>query len=107
MVPFLVGSTAYNAHVQHMALALQEANRLVAFVTSGGGSLPRGWSRAGREFFRRHAPRLNQQLVRRAVTVAPELVETRWRWEVPRLVANRLNAHRIQDWRGGSGGLAL
>ena len=68
---FLVGSTAHNTHVQHIARALYESNALHAFVTGGVDSFrspPLRWAR--------HAaavalPGASRQLSRRAVTEVP------------------------------------
>jgi len=105
--PFLVATTAYNAHVQHMARALYEADALSAYVTGGVDHFPRGLASVKREAIRRWLPGLDRQLRRRAVTEVPaDLVHAQWGWEIPRLIANRAGAPRLEDWCWERGDLA-
>jgi len=103
----LVGATAHNAHVQHMVLALHEQQALAAYVTSGVDCFPRGAARLVREALRRWVPRADREIRRRSVSVPCDVVRTRWRWELPRVVLNRLGARRVEDWWWEQSELAL
>jgi glycosyltransferase involved in cell wall biosynthesis len=106
--PFLVGTTAYNPHVQQMVRALYETDALYAYVSGGVDHFPRGLARASRETIRTWLPVLNRQLERRSVRELPgRLIESRWRWEIPRLLANRLGALEWEDWCWEHGELEL
>src|SRR6187455_2558713 len=93
------GASANNDHVQHMARALYEANRLACYVTGAADVWP---SPAGR-FARRvlgAVPGLDRQLSRRATSsVPPSVVRPRWGWDLARTIAGagRFDA-RAQDW---------
>src|SRR5262245_3457654 len=91
-----------------MVRALYEAERLFAYVSGGVDRFSGGLTGAGRHAIRAWLPRLNRQLERRAVRDIPaEFVEGRWRWEVPRLLANRFGSLEWEDWCWEHGELDL
>jgi glycosyltransferase involved in cell wall biosynthesis len=101
---FLVGTSAHNMHVQSMVRALYEADALAAYVAGGVDVVHGRFGRYVRTAVSRLAPPLDRSLAKRAVLEVPSnLVEARWRWEAPRLVANRLGAIRFEDrlWERG------
>lgn len=105
---FLVGTTAYNAHVQHMVRALDEAGALYQFRTAGADSFSGAWSGAARRLLASWSPRADRQLRRRAVPGLPaDRVHSTWTWEVLRLAAARLGALRVEDWCWEHGEWAL
>ena len=82
-----------------MALAFAEQGALAAYFTGGVDVFPPGVIRVLRSAARHWAPQISRQLERRAVSgVPPPLVHARWRWELPRLAANRLGAPTLEDW---------
>jgi glycosyltransferase involved in cell wall biosynthesis len=104
---FLVGTSAYNVHVQQMVLALLERDALDTYVTGGVDCFQTGLRGVVRQALRAGAPSLDRELGRRAIGIPCEMVETRWRWEVPRIVANRIGARRVEDWWWERGERAL
>ncbi len=96
---FLVGTTAYNRHMQQTALALHEAAALGAYCT-GFVDRDRRAPVSLRRVLGRVAPAVDRELHRRRLPAVPEeLVRTRPRWEFPRAVAGRLGApSRLVDW---------
>ncbi|HEY6357003.1 MAG TPA: hypothetical protein VIX35_02090, partial [Vicinamibacterales bacterium] len=101
---FLVGTSAHNMHVQSMVRALHEADALAAYIAGGVDVVHGRLGRYVRTAVSRFAPPLDRSLAKRAVLEVPSsLVEARWRWEAPRLVANRLGAIRFEDrlWERG------
>lgn len=101
---FLVGTSAHNMHVQSMVRALHEADALAAYVAGGVDVVHGRLGRYLRAAVSRLAPPLDRTLAKRGVREVPSgLVEARWRWEAPRLVANRLGAVRFEDrlWERG------
>ncbi|MCC7007741.1 MAG: glycosyltransferase family 4 protein [Acidobacteria bacterium] len=98
MTRVLVGTSAYNAHVQHMALSLHEHGRLLEYVTSGLDCFDRGPARLARRALSAAAPGVSRELERRTPLVPCAAVRTRWRWELPRVAVRRLGARRLEDW---------
>lgn len=96
---FLVGTTAYNRHMQQTALALHEAAALGAYCT-GFVDRDRRAAVSLRRVLGRVAPVVDRELHRRRLPAVPEeLVRTRPRWEFPRAAAGRLGAPpRLVDW---------
>ena len=105
----LVGTSAYNTHVQNMVRALYEADALHAFVTGGVDSFRHPVWRAARRMMARVFPGVSRQLARRSVADVPaDLVHARWSWEAPRVAASQLGfAPRIEDWAWEKGERAL
>lgn len=97
MRPLLVGTSAYNLHVQHIVGALADHGALVEYVT-GGVDCFRGWLGGGRRIIRRWVPVADRELSRRAVVVPCDRIRTRWRWELPRVILSRTGARRVEDW---------
>jgi glycosyltransferase involved in cell wall biosynthesis len=95
----LVGTTAYNRHMQQTALALHEAAALGAYCT-GFVDRDRRAAVSLRRVLGRVAPAVDRELRRRRLPAVPEeLVRTRPRWELPRTVAARLGAPApLVDW---------
>ena len=67
---FVLGATAYNDHVQQMARALFEVDRLVCYMTGAVDVWHGRWSRGLRERAA-YLPGLDRQLARRAITHVP------------------------------------
>ena len=93
------GASANNDHVQQMARALYEANRLACYVTGAVDV----WPSAAGQLARRvlgTVPALDRHLARRGITsVPPSVVRPRWGWDLARTIAGagRMDA-RAQDW---------
>lgn len=98
--PFVVGSTAYNAHVQHIARSLFEAGALRAFVTGGADSQRTAVNRRLRNAIANIAPTADRELRRRAIAQVPaELVHAHWAWESVRMAAGRIfGSPGLEDW---------
>ncbi|NOT55741.1 MAG: glycosyltransferase family 4 protein [Deltaproteobacteria bacterium] len=97
---FLLGTAAYNQHIQQIALALHEAGVLGAYYSTGVDHYHLARAHSARQLLAILAPALDRQLQRRRIVTIPnELVHADWLWELPRtLVAKvRLN-NRVQDW---------
>lgn len=96
---FVLGATAYNDHVQQMARALFEVDRLVCYMTGAVDVWHSRWSRGLREGAAQ-VPALDRQLARRAITHVPgDVVTPRWGWDLVRTVANVAGAGAgAQDW---------
>lgn len=105
----LVGTSAYNTHVQNMARALYEADALHAYVTGGVDSFRHPLVRTARRLVARALPGFSRQLARRSVADLPaDRVRAHWAWEAPRVVASQLGfASRIEDWAWERGERAL
>jgi glycosyltransferase involved in cell wall biosynthesis len=105
---FVIGASARNDHVQQMARALHDVNRLACYVTGAVDVWHSPWMRGMRSGLA-HVPRINRQLSRRAITEVPaELVQTSWSWDLARTVAGAVGAGRLtQDWLWEKGELAL
>ncbi len=97
---FLLGTAAYNQHIQQIALALHEAGVLGAYYTTGVDHYRLASTKAARRFLATVAPALDRQLQRRRiVTVPTEMVHADWLWELPRTIAAQARVDdRIQDW---------
>lgn len=97
---FLLGTAAYNHHVQHVALALHEARTLGAYYSAGVDNYRSASTRFARRLIATLAPPIDRQLRRRRIETIPEdLVHCNWTWELPRAVAARLRLDvRVQDW---------
>ncbi len=96
----LVGTSAHNSHVQNMVRALYQTGSLYAYF-SGGVDVWRGSTlRRVREWVGNGLPPLGRELSRRSVCGIPnDLVRSRWRWELPRVIAGRFSAAmRVEDW---------
>ncbi|HTK29895.1 MAG TPA: glycosyltransferase family 4 protein [Vicinamibacterales bacterium] len=95
----LVGTVAYNPHVQNMALALHEAGALQAYMSAGVDAFHAPALAAARRVAARWG-RLDRELSRRRVSGIPVgLVRSRWRWELPRTIGSRLRLDdRLVDW---------
>ena len=99
-VRWLVGSTAYNVHIQNIARAIYEADDLYEFRTGGVDNVrwpPLRWARQGVSVA---LPGLDRQLSRRQVSqLPPEVVRANWLWELPRVLASRLTSgESLEDW---------
>jgi glycosyltransferase involved in cell wall biosynthesis len=105
----LVGTSAYNAHVQHMVRALYEADALHSFVTGGVDSFRHPLARLVRRVAGWTIPGLNREMSRRSVAGVPAgRVHARWSWEAPRVAASRMGfAPRLEDWAWDRGERAL
>jgi glycosyltransferase involved in cell wall biosynthesis len=96
---FLLGTAAYNMHVQQIGRALHEAGALAAYVTAGVDSYRNPVVRRARQLVGRQLPFVDRELRRRSVSeLPPELIHTRWWWELPRVVAGRLRSVALEDW---------
>lgn len=97
---FVLGTTAYNTHVQQMARALYEASGLFRYVTGGVDVFRRRPLVVVRRQIARRLPALDAQLARRRVEDLPaELIHTRWHWEFARVLAAHQGAvPRLEDW---------
>jgi glycosyltransferase involved in cell wall biosynthesis len=97
---FLLGTYAYNRHVQNIALSLHEAGILGACYAAGVDNYRPAPATALRRFLERTAPGMDRQLKRRRITTIPnEMVHADWLWEIPRTLASKFGADdRIQDW---------
>lgn len=86
---FLFGTNSYNAHAQQMALALDEAGALAAYVTSGVDSYRTPFGRAVRRLAAA-VPGVDRELSRRApLPIDPDRIRSRWLWELARVAASR------------------
>lgn len=96
----LLGTVAHNQHIRNIARALHEAEMLAGFWTGGVDVWRTRRSRAAREIASAVWPKLDALLSRRQVPDLPtDLVVPDWRWEGPRLIADRLrNGAMIKDW---------
>ena len=96
----LFGTGAYHQHAQQMALALVEREALAGYWSGGVDVFVNPLARRLRASLPYVAPRLARELSRRAVSAVPHRhVRSRWRWELPRVVASRANVdERIVDW---------
>ncbi len=89
---FLLGTVAYNSHIQNIALALYEAGALGAFYTGGVVNSAQFLSR-----IRKFVPSCvisewEQRMARRHVRTIPQhLVHSDWSWEVPRMLVKQLS----------------
>jgi glycosyltransferase involved in cell wall biosynthesis len=108
-VNVLVGTSAYNTHVQNMVRALYEADALHAFVTGGVDSFRHPLVRLARRVVARAWPGASRQLARRSVADLPaDRVRAHWGWEAPRVAASQLGfAPRLEDWAWEKGERAL
>ena len=100
----LVGASAHNTHVQNMARALDEGGALFSYVTNGVDSFKHPLARMARSFVAQRLPSVDRQLRRRAVPDVPaDRIHSRWLWEVPRLITNRIDAVEWEDrlWEHG------
>ncbi len=97
---FLLGTAAYNSHIQNIALALYEAGALGAFFTGGVDNYRHCFTRQLRSVIASHAPALDKQLARRRIqTIPDELIYSSWLWEGGRTLSSRLRMNPlIQDW---------
>jgi glycosyltransferase involved in cell wall biosynthesis len=96
---FVLGASAYNDHVQQMARALYEANRLACYVTGAVDVWRTSWARGVRQALGQ-LPGVERQLSRRAIRQVPsDLVRARWGWDLARTAASvaGLDA-KTQDW---------
>ena len=96
----LVGTSAHNSHVQNMVRALYETGSLYAYFSGGVDVWHGSTIRRVRELVGNGLPPLGRELSRRAVCGIPDdLVRSRWRWELPRVIAGRFSAAmRVEDW---------
>jgi glycosyltransferase involved in cell wall biosynthesis len=96
---FVLGASARNDHVQQMARALYEANRLACYVTGAVDVWHGTWARGVRRAIGR-LPGVERQLSRRAIRqVPPDLVLARWGWDLARTAASVAGLDiRTQDW---------
>jgi len=106
---FLLATGAYNANVQHIALALHEAGALVAYHTGCVDHYRRAWPRRLRSAVAALAPGVDQALKRRRISVIPEtLIRAHLGWEGARTVAGKLElSARVEDWLWERGELSL
>jgi glycosyltransferase involved in cell wall biosynthesis len=107
-VSFLLGTAAYNTHVQQIGRALHEAGALAAYVTAGVDSYRHPLMRRARGIARHRLPGIDRELRRRTVTEIPqELIHSHWRWDLPRVAAGRLGSVALEDWIWERGEFAL
>ena len=79
---FLVGTPAYNDHIQQIALALHEADMLGMYSFTGVDSFNSVPARLVRRLVKELAPPLHRKLLRRKIKVLPAaLVESDWTWD--------------------------
>jgi len=97
---FLLGTIAYNQHIQNVALALHEAGVLGAYYTGGVDNYRHSWLRMLRHIIKKSLPSVNHQLSRRKITAIPgELVFSDWAWEGLRIIASKLKmGAMVEDW---------
>ncbi len=99
VISFLVGTAAHNTHVQQMTRALHEAGALGEYVSAGVDTYRSPILCLGRRAVATGMPHLDRELRRRTVSEVPAArVRSRWRWEIPRIVASRLGAVAAEDW---------
>ncbi len=106
---FLLATGAYNANVQHIALALHEAGALAAYHTGCVDHYRGTWPRRLRRAVEALAPGVDQGLKRRRISTIPEaLIHAHWGWEGARTVAGKLGRSvRVEDWLWERGELHL
>ena len=106
---FLLTTSAYNANVQHIALALHEAGALGAYHTGCVDHYRRAWPRRVRAAVAALAPGLDRALKRRRISAIPDtLIHAHWGWEGARTVAGKLGlSTRVEDWLWERGELSL
>ncbi len=105
---FVIGASARNDHVQQMARALHEVNRLACYVTGAVDVWQSPWMRGIRHGLGQF-PGIDRHLRRRAIAEVPaELVRPTWSWDVARTVAGAAGAGvATQDWLWEKGERAL
>jgi glycosyltransferase involved in cell wall biosynthesis len=96
----LVGTPAYNDHIQQIALALYEAGALGMYALTGVDSFhsaPASWIRS---LAAKMSPAADRMLRRRRITsVPPALVESDWTWDFWRsLVHSTGGSEILKDW---------
>ncbi len=97
---FLVGTPAYNDHIQQIALALHEADMLGMYSLTGVDSFNSVPARLVRRLVKELAPPLHRKLLRRKIKVLPAaLVESDWTWDFWRsLVHSTGGSEILKDW---------
>lgn len=97
---FLMGTTAYNMHVQQMAQALYEAEVLGAFYTGMADNYRSALCSGLRKLIEKRLPGLDAQLRRRRVSVLPDkLIYKDWGWDLLRIMADKANMGTLTlDW---------
>jgi glycosyltransferase involved in cell wall biosynthesis len=96
---FIIGTSAYNAHVQNMVQALADTGALARYVTGGVDVFHGRVAAWMRQAVARRAPMVDRGLARRRIGAVPaEFVESHWAWEALRLAAGRLGRRQAEDW---------
>jgi glycosyltransferase involved in cell wall biosynthesis len=98
---FLLGTTAYNNHLQNIALALYESDYLGAYYTAFADNYSYPVSRNIRNIIQKQFPNLDRQLNRRKITaqIPDELIYKNWPWEIIRTLACKIKLDdKIIDW---------
>lgn len=109
MMRFLLATSASNANVQHIALALHEAGALGAYHTGCVDHFQGRWPRRLRRAVEGFAPGLDQTLKRRRISTVPEaLIHAHWGWEGARTLVGKIGlSARVEDWLWERGEIGL
>jgi len=99
-VRFIMGSTAYNIHVQQIALSLYEAGVLDIFYTGMVDNYQGAVCKNLRKFTEKRLPGLDAQLKRRRINSLPDdIIYKDWGWDLLRILADRAHLPTLAlDW---------